>query len=73
MSVRQYELVYILPPDSTEQQVAEVHDQVAAIVTRMGGAHRKNRELGPPQAGLRDWTPQGGLSTCSRSSTAPAS
>ena len=37
MSVRQYELVYILPPESTEQQVAEIHDQVAAIVSRMGG------------------------------------
>ena len=26
MADRQYELVYILPPDTTEQQVAELHD-----------------------------------------------
>ena len=38
MSDRQYELVYILHPDSTEQQVTELHEQVAAIVTRMHGA-----------------------------------
>jgi small subunit ribosomal protein S6 len=37
MSVRQYELVYILPPDSTEQQATELHEQVAAVVARMEG------------------------------------
>ena len=25
---RQYELVYILPPDTTEQQATELHDQL---------------------------------------------
>ena len=34
---RQYELVYILPPDTTEQQVAELHSQVEAVVSRMHG------------------------------------
>jgi small subunit ribosomal protein S6 len=34
---RQYELVYILPPDSTEQQTAEIHDQIQAVVSRMNG------------------------------------
>ena len=37
MSVRQYELVYILPPDSTEEQVTELHQQVEAVVSRMSG------------------------------------
>jgi small subunit ribosomal protein S6 len=37
MAERQYELVYILHPDSTEQQVTDVHDLVAGIVTRMNG------------------------------------
>ena len=37
MSDRQYELVYILPPDTTEQQVAELHGQIEAVVSRMNG------------------------------------
>ena len=37
MTKRQYELVYLLPPDSTEQQVAEVHQQVEAVVSRLNG------------------------------------
>jgi small subunit ribosomal protein S6 len=46
MADRQYELVYILPPDSTEQQVAETHDQVAQIVTRLHGTVEKNENWG---------------------------
>ena len=38
MADRQYELVYILHPDSTEQQVTDLHEQVAGIVSRMHGA-----------------------------------
>jgi small subunit ribosomal protein S6 len=61
MSVRQYELVYILPPDSTEQQVAEVHDQVQTVVSRMNGQIEKTDnwgrrkmayEIGPFKEGL---------------------
>ena len=37
MADRQYELVYILPPDTTEQQVTELHGQVEAVVSRMHG------------------------------------
>ncbi len=37
MADRQYELVYILPPETTETEVAGVHDQVAAIVSRLEG------------------------------------
>jgi len=46
MSVRQYELVYILPPDSTEQQVAEVHDLIAANVTRLDGQIERTEPWG---------------------------
>ena len=37
MADRQYELVYILPPDTTEQAVAELHTQVEEVVSRMHG------------------------------------
>jgi small subunit ribosomal protein S6 len=46
MAQRQYELVYILPPDTTEQQVAELHEQVGQIVTRMNGNIEKNENWG---------------------------
>src|SRR3954470_3626110 len=46
MADRQYELVYILPPDTTEQQVAELHEQVAQVVTRMNGQIEKNENWG---------------------------
>ena len=34
MSDRQYELVYILPPDTTEEQSNELHAQIEAVVSR---------------------------------------
>ena len=46
MSDRQYELVYILPPDSTEQQVAELHEQIEQIVARLHGKIEKNENWG---------------------------
>jgi small subunit ribosomal protein S6 len=46
MADRQYELVYILPPDTTEQQVAEVHQQVEAIVSRLSGHIEKTETWG---------------------------
>src|SRR5882672_7457702 len=46
MADRQYELVYILPPDSTEQQVADVHEQLAQVVARMNGQVEKNENWG---------------------------
>ena len=45
MADRQYELVYILPPDTTEQQVAELHDQIEAVVSRLHG-QIENTETG---------------------------
>ena len=43
---RQYELVYILPPDTTEQQAAELHEQIEAVVTRLHGAIEKTENWG---------------------------
>ena len=43
---RQYELVYILPPDTTEQQVTELHTQVDAVVSRMNGQIEKTENWG---------------------------
>jgi small subunit ribosomal protein S6 len=34
---RQYELVYIVSPDATEQDVTDLHAQIEAIVTRYQG------------------------------------
>jgi small subunit ribosomal protein S6 len=46
MADRQYELVYILPPDSTEQQVTELHTQVEGVVSRMSGQIEKTENWG---------------------------
>ena len=37
MADRQYELVYILPPDTTEQQVTDLQTQVEGVVSKMHG------------------------------------
>ena len=46
MSDRQYELVYILPPDTTEQQVADIHTQIDGAVSRMSGTIEKTDNWG---------------------------
>ncbi|MQA31006.1 MAG: 30S ribosomal protein S6 [Luteitalea sp.] len=46
MADRQYELVYILPPDSTEQQSTELHAQVEAVVSRMAGQIERTENWG---------------------------
>jgi small subunit ribosomal protein S6 len=46
MADRQYELVYILPADTTEQQSAEVHDQIAQVVSRLHGVIEKSENWG---------------------------
>ncbi len=46
MADRQYELVYILPPDTTEQQVTELHGQLEAVVSRLQGAFEKTENWG---------------------------
>jgi small subunit ribosomal protein S6 len=61
MAQRQYELVYILPPDSTEQQITELHVQVESVVSRLSGAIEKTDnwgrrklayEIGPHKEGV---------------------
>ena len=46
MADRQYELVYILPPDTTEQQVTELHQQIEAVVSKMSGQIEKTENWG---------------------------
>ena len=43
---RKYELVYVVSPDATEDQVADLHTQVDAIVQRMGGQLEKTENWG---------------------------
>ena len=46
MADRQYELVYILPPETTEEQVNELHEQLLAVVSRMHGQIEKTENWG---------------------------
>src|SRR5918998_2380841 len=43
---RKYELVYVVSPDATDDQVADLHNQVDAIVQRMGGQLEKTENWG---------------------------
>jgi small subunit ribosomal protein S6 len=43
---RKYELVYIVSPDATDDQVTDLHNQVDAIVQRMGGQFEKSENWG---------------------------
>ena len=45
-TARQYELVYIVTPDATEQEVADLHTQVEQIVQRFGGTLDKTENWG---------------------------
>jgi small subunit ribosomal protein S6 len=46
MASRQYELVYILPPDSSDQVVADLHTQIEGVVSRMNGQIEKHEPWG---------------------------
>ena len=46
MVSRQYELIYILPPETAEQQANELHDQLAEIVARLHGQIEKTENWG---------------------------
>ena len=46
MAERQYELVYILPPDTTEQQVTDLQTQVEGVVSKMHGHLEKTEPWG---------------------------
>src|SRR5688572_16002692 len=43
---RKYELVYVVSPEATDEQVADLHTQVAAIVQRIGGEIEKTDNWG---------------------------
>jgi small subunit ribosomal protein S6 len=43
---RQYELVYIALPDSTEETLNDLHQQVSAVVERFGGAIERTEPWG---------------------------
>ena len=43
---RKYELVYIVSPDATDDQVTDLHKQVEAIVQRIGGQLEKSENWG---------------------------
>ena len=43
---RKYELVYVVSPDASDAQVADLHTQVEAIVQRMGGQIEKTDNWG---------------------------
>jgi small subunit ribosomal protein S6 len=43
---RQYELVYIVTPDATEQEVSDLHTQVEQIVQRFGATIEKSENWG---------------------------
>jgi small subunit ribosomal protein S6 len=43
---RKYELVYIVSPDATDDQVAELHTQVESIIQRMNGQLEKTDNWG---------------------------
>ena len=53
MEQRTYELVYVMRPDATEQQVADLHTQVEAIVSRMGGTIGEKNEAAQAFGGRR--------------------
>ena len=45
-TTRQYELVYILTPEASDEQVAELHSQIEQIVQRFNGILDKSENWG---------------------------
>jgi small subunit ribosomal protein S6 len=43
---RQYELVYIVPPETTEDALNELHSQIAQVVERFSGTFEKTENWG---------------------------
>jgi small subunit ribosomal protein S6 len=61
MADREYELVYILPPETNEEQTTDLHGQVEQIVSRLHGRIEKTEnwgrrklayEIGPHKEGV---------------------
>ena len=51
--VRQYELVYIMSPDATEQEVTDLHAQVESIIGRYQGELVKTENWGRRKLAFR--------------------
>jgi small subunit ribosomal protein S6 len=45
-TTRQYELVYIVTPEASEQEIADLHTQIEQIIQRMGGTLDKTENWG---------------------------
>lgn len=45
-TTRQYELIYITPPETTEDALAELHQQVQSVVERFGGTIERTEPWG---------------------------
>jgi small subunit ribosomal protein S6 len=45
-STRQYELVYLITPDASEQEIADLHTQIEQIVTRFNATLDKTENWG---------------------------
>ncbi len=45
-SQRQYELMYIVSPEASDQELADLHAQIEAIVTRFGGCLERSEPMG---------------------------
>jgi len=50
---RQYELVYIMSPDATEQEVTDLHAQLESIITRYQGELVKTENWGRRKLAFR--------------------
>jgi small subunit ribosomal protein S6 len=46
MNTRKYELVYVVSPEATDEQVTALHDQVQATVARFNGEIEKTENWG---------------------------
>jgi small subunit ribosomal protein S6 len=58
-TMRQYELIYITPPETTEETLADLHQQIVSIIERFGATIEKTeswgrRKLAYEIAGFRD-------------------
>ena len=45
-TARQYELIYIVPPETTEEALAELQSQVESITQRFGATIEKTENWG---------------------------
>ena len=56
-TTRQYELVYIVTPEASEQEIADLHTQIEQIVQRFNGTFDKTENWGREAPRLRHRSP----------------